>query len=124
VHFHAAVAQDKLLQYTQSADAGIIPYQATCMNNYYCTPNKLFEFIAAGIAILGNRLPEIHHIVTGNQLGLTGNMNNAGELAQLIDALFHNDEQLSTWKKNSFIAQQQFAWRHEEKKLLQIFKDL
>ena len=72
VYFHPAVAPDKLLDYTQSADAGIIPYQPTCLNNYYCTPNKLFEFIAAGIPILASDLPEIRNIVTRNSIGLTG----------------------------------------------------
>ncbi|MDQ2995142.1 MAG: glycosyltransferase, partial [Pseudomonadota bacterium] len=71
IYFHPAVPQLELLAYTQSADAGIIPYQAICLNNYYCTPNKLFEFIAAGLPILGSNLPEINNIVLKNQLGLT-----------------------------------------------------
>jgi glycosyltransferase involved in cell wall biosynthesis len=124
VHFHSAVPQEQLLEYTQSADAGVIPYQATCLNNYYCTPNKMFEFIAAGLPILGSDLPEINNIVLKHQLGLTGNMSCAKVLAQLIDEFFINEEQLEQWKKNILIAQQQFSWRHEEKKLVQIFEAL
>lgn len=124
VYFHSAVPQEQLLEYTQSADAGVIPYQATCLNNYYCTPNKMFEFIAAGIPILGSNLPEINRIVLRHQLGLTGGMDSANELAQWIDELFSSEEQLKTWSKNSITAQQQFSWRNEEKKLLHIFKDI
>ncbi len=123
VYFHPAVPQDQLLEYTQSADVGVIPYQAICLNNFYCTPNKLFEFIASGIPILGSNLPEINHIVLKNQLGLTGKMNSPDELACLIEEMFRSEEQLEVWKKNSLMAQQQFSWCHEEKKLLQIFKD-
>lgn len=124
VYFLPAVPQDQLLEYTQSADVGVIPYQATCLNNLYCTPNKLFEFIAAGIPIMGSSLPEINHIVLKHQLGLTGKMSSSDELAHLIDEVFRNEEQLEAWKKNSLMAQQQFSWRHEEQKLLQIFRNL
>lgn len=124
VYFHPAVPQHQLLEYTQSADVGVIPYQATCLNNLYCTPNKLFEFIAAGIPILGSNLPEIDHIVLKYQLGLTGKMSGPNEFAHLIDKVFRNEEQLEVWRENSLIAQQAFSWRHEEQKLLQIFRNL
>lgn len=124
VYFHPAVPQHQLLEYTQSADAGVIPYQATCLNNLYCTPNKLFEFIAAGIPILGSDLPEINHIVLTHQLGLTGKMRDPNEFAHLIDKMFRNEEQLDAWRKNSLIAQQEFSWLNEEQKLLQILRNL
>jgi glycosyltransferase involved in cell wall biosynthesis len=122
VYFHPVVPQHQLLEYTQSADVGVIPYQATCLNNLYCTPNKLFEFIAAGIPILGSNLPEINHIVLKHPIGLTGNMNSPDEFAHLIERVFSNDEQLETWKKNTLMAQQQFSWKNEEQKLLHIFR--
>ena len=124
VYFHPAVPQHQLLEYTQSADAGIIPYQATCLNNLYCTPNKLFEFIAAGIPILGSDLPEINHIVLKHQLGLTGKMSGPNEFAHLIDEVFCNEEQLEAWRKNSLMAQKKFSWHNEEQKLLHIFRNL
>lgn len=124
IYFHPAVPQQELLAYTQSADAGIIPYQAICLNNYYCTPNKLFEFIAAGIPILGSNLPELNDIVLNNQLGLTGDMSNVNLLAQLIDEFFSNQERLKLWKKNTLKAQSLFSWDNDERKLLQIFWDI
>jgi glycosyltransferase involved in cell wall biosynthesis len=124
VYFHSAVPQKDLLAYSRTADAGIIPYQAICLNNYYCTPNKLFEFIAAGIPILGSNLPEINRIVLNNQLGLTGDISTTHQLAQLIDDFFSNPERLEIWKKNTLRTQSLFSWSNEEKKLLQIFRDI
>lgn len=124
VYFHSAVPQNELLAYTQAADLGIIPYQAICLNNYYCTPNKLFEFIAAGIPILGNNLPEINDIVVNNLIGLTGDMSSAKQLARLIDDCFSNQERLDTWKKNILKVQTIFSWHNEEQKLLELFEDL
>ena len=122
VYFHPAVAQGQLLEYTQAADAGLISYQATCLNNLYCTPNKLFEYIAAGIPILGSNLPEINRIVLTLQLGLTGKMRTPFEFAALIDEMFASEKQLEVWKKNAVLAQQNYSWRNEELKLLQILR--
>lgn len=121
IYFHPAVPQEQLLDYTQSADAGIIPYQANCLNNYYCTPNKLFEFMSAGIPILASDLPEICNIVNNHDIGLTGKMSTPKEMAMLIDKFFSSEEQLYHWKQNVLIARQQFCWTHEAKKLIQIF---
>ena len=42
-----AVDQRQLLEFTASADIGIIPYPPIDLNSRLCTPNKLFEFIVA-----------------------------------------------------------------------------
>ena len=44
-----AVPQAELLEWTAAADIGIIPYQPVDLNTRFCSPNKLFEYIAAGI---------------------------------------------------------------------------
>lgn len=124
IYFHPAVPQEELLNYTQSVDAGIIPYQAICLNNYYCTPNKLFEFIAAGIPILGSNLPEIESIIHKYHIGLTGDMSHPKKLARLIDQFFQDENDLKQWKNNSLIAQKNISWRNEEKKLLEIFEGI
>ena len=62
VHVLAAVPQERLAEYTASADIGIVPYRANCLNNELCTPNKLFEYVAAGIPVLASDLPEIRRI--------------------------------------------------------------
>lgn len=124
VYFKPAVPQAVLLDYTQAADAGLIPYQATCLNNYYCTPNKLFEFISAGIPILANALPEIKRIVDENQIGLTGTMSTPREVGALIDDFFSSPSRLETWRHHVSLAQERIGWHQEEKKLLAIFESL
>lgn len=121
VYFHPEVPQKLLLKYTQSADAGLIPYQATCLNNYYCTPNKLFEFIAAGLPILASDLPEISNIINTHKIGLTGRLSTPKEIARMIDVFFQ-DEKLYQCKQNVLMARKTFCWRHEEKKLIKIFE--
>lgn len=124
VYFHAAVPQNELLALTAAADAGVIPYQATCLNNRYCTPNKLFEFIAVGLPVLATDLPEIRRFVEGQQIGLVGDTGSPRKLAALIDGFFSDDHRFATWKANVAVARQRICWELEEKKLVQIYEAL
>lgn len=124
VHLHPAVSQQELISYTASADAGIIPYQATCLNNYYCTPNKLFEFIAAGIPMLVSDLPEIRRIVSLYKVGLIRNLSSIEQLAMSVDEFFSDDARLQTWKGNVVSARKQVCWECESEKVVSIFEAL
>ena len=121
VFFHPAVPQHELLRHTAAADAGVIPYQATCLNNYFCTPNKLFEFIAAGVPILGSDLPEISKMVAGRGIGLVGEMSSARAVAGLIDQLFADEARFAVWRKNLQETRKAVCWEAEEGKLLAIY---
>lgn len=124
VRFHPAVAQHELLALTAAADAGVIPYQATCLNNYFCTPNKLFEFIAAGTPVLSSDLPEITRIVRGNDIGLVGDMDSPAHIAALIDEFFGPTGRQTEWKENVASARTRICWEEEEKKLVSLYEAL
>jgi len=121
VYFHPAAPQKDLLSLTVAADAGVIPYQATCLNNYFCTPNKLFEFIAAGIPILASDLPEIRNMVQGRNIGLVGDMSTPENFARLIDNFFGDGQRLASWRSNVSAAREHVCWQEEEKKLIEIY---
>lgn len=124
VYFHPAVPQNELLEFTAAADAGIIPYQATCLNNYYCTPNKLFEFIAAGLPILATDLPEIRKLVYDRTIGLVGDTSTPQKLAGLLDDFFSDEKRFAGWKNSVLKMREYICWEKEEKKLVDIYEDM
>ena len=124
VFFHPAVSQAALARFTAAADAGVIPYQANCLNNYYCTPNKLFEFIAAGLPILANALPEIRKMLEERGLGLVGDMVTPRHIAALIDDFFCDEMRFSGWSRNVYRAREEICWEKEGEKLVKVFQAL
>lgn len=120
VHFHDAVSQENLLQYTASADIGIIPYQAICLNNYYCTPNKLFEFISVGIPVLSSDLPAIKHIINTHKIGNVGDMSSVNSLANTINDFFSDENIMRQYKENSLKAQKVLKWEND--KIINLFE--
>ncbi|MFJ4443739.1 glycosyltransferase family 4 protein [Pseudomonas sp. NPDC089422] len=124
VHFHPAVPQAQLLEVTTAADAGVIPYQAICLNNYYCTPNKLFEFISAGLPILASDLPELRRLVAGNAIGRVESLDTPEKMASAITAMFQNADQLQAWRDNLLTVRETLSWQREGERLKQIYEEL
>ena len=124
VHFHPAVSQHDLLDFTASADAGVIPYQATCLNNRYCTPNKLFEFIAAGVPILASNLPEIERIVSTYSIGMVGDLSTSRSIASIVDEFFCDGARMQKWRTNAEEARSAICWEREGSKIVEIFEAL
>lgn len=122
VHLHPAVAQTQLLEVTAAADAGVIPYQAICLNNYYCTPNKLFEFIAAGLPILASDLPELRRLVEGNQIGCVGDLATPPAIAKMIEQFFADELRLQFWRERLAVVRQEISWQREGESLKQLYR--
>lgn len=116
VFFHSAVSQDSLLQYTASADVGIIPYPHCDLNTYYCTPNKLFEFTVAGLPILANDSPELNSFVSQQRIGMNLPMNSAGAIAHAIDAFFSCN--IDAFRSRVAHIAKRYTWEEEGKKII------
>ncbi|MBS3186400.1 glycosyltransferase [Pseudomonas sp. PCH44] len=110
IHFLPAVPQSELLQHSASADIGIIPYPHVDLNSYFCTPNKLFEFIQAGLPILANDSPELNRFVKLNGFGYSSRMKNSREIARSIDAAFAQDA-LTQWRSAIRVRRSELAWQ-------------
>ena len=118
VYFHEAVPQANLIYYTASADMGIIPYPHIDLNSYYCTPNKLFEFIQAQLPIIGNDSPELRRFIEKPGFGMVYLMDSALSIASSIDSAFASLDTAS-WKSNLKEKSPLFSW-HE---ISQIYLD-
>jgi glycosyltransferase involved in cell wall biosynthesis len=119
VFFFPAVDQSVLLEYSASADVGIIPYPHIDLNSYYCTPNKLFEFIQAGLPIIANDSPELNRFIKGNNIGFTKKIDNEKDIADMIDTYF---KQSSDYKKNILKVRSKISWSVEENAFIEMMK--
>lgn len=124
VHLHPAVAQAELLAVTAAADAGVIPYQGICLNNYYCTPNKLFEFVAAGLPILASDLPELRRLVEDQQIGRVADLSTPAAIATAIADFFADEQRLLRWRDNLLEVRRELSWESEGERLKRIYGTL
>lgn len=70
IHFHPAVAHEEVVSLVESADVGLCFIENVSLSDYYCLPNKLFEYSFAGLPVLASDFPEIRKIVQKYSLGV------------------------------------------------------
>ncbi len=69
IHVHPAVSYAEVLAHTRSADVGLVSVRPTCLSYLYCLPNKLFEYLLAGVPVLSNDLPDCREVIESYQVG-------------------------------------------------------
>lgn len=65
-----AVPPEEVLSYTADADFGLCVLPDDCLNHKYCLPNKLFEYLMAGVPVLANDLIEVRRVVEEGKAGV------------------------------------------------------
>ncbi len=93
------VPASELLSWTKGADAGIIPYPHVDLNTLMCTPNKLFEFLVAGLPVLATHGTELRRLVGDQGVGMNADMRTPHDFARAIDAFFRGP--LDEWRHNA-----------------------
>jgi glycosyltransferase involved in cell wall biosynthesis len=113
-----------LRKYTSASNLGITLDKANNINYKLSLPNKLFDYIHAGIPILSSDLPELKNIVDGYNIGKICPDHHPKNISKLIEEMLSSDEQIKTWEDNTAIAARELNWDKEKERLLSIFKQI
>lgn len=112
------VPYEKLAQYTRNADLGLSLDKDTNLNYRFSLPNKLFDYIHAGVPVLVSDLVEIARIVKEYQIGGVIKNHEPQYIAQQINLALSNQKKHDTWKRNLLKAKEELTWEAEEATLL------
>lgn len=119
------VPYPQLVAYTSSADVGMLFYRNTCRNNYFCAPNKLFEYMMMGLPVITNDYPGIKKFVEGENVGLCANPENPFEVARAVDKIASDPELYQEMKRNCLrLSKDVYNWEMEFKKLQEAYNML
>lgn len=119
--FTGSVSHRRLLAYTKKAKVGISLEQNIGLNYYFALPNKLFDYIHAGIPVLASDLPEIRNIVEHYKIGLITDNFSPSNIAMLLTNMLTNSRLRKQWTQNLQFAKEKLSWQNEEKKLHKVF---
>jgi glycosyltransferase involved in cell wall biosynthesis len=111
-----------LQEVTHRADLGISLEEDLGLNYRFALPNKLFDYIQAGVPVLVSNLPEMRKIVEHYQIGVIAESHQRKELAELIKIALFDQEKRLAWKQNLQIAAKELCWENEEEILQEIYK--
>ena len=124
IYFAGRVPFENLSWYTRQATLGISLEQDMGLNYHYALPNKLFDYLHAGLPVIASDLPEIRQIVENVKFGMIVDRLDPDSLSQAIRSILNNPELLERWRKNALESAPLYTWENEEKALQSFFPPL
>lgn len=122
VKFLGRLPIHQLNEITKQADLGISLEEDLGLNYRFALPNKLFDYIQAGVPVLVSNLPEMRHIVKYYQIGAIAETHQRKELAELLRNALFDQEKRQVWKQNLPMAAKELCWENEEKVLRSVYE--
>jgi glycosyltransferase involved in cell wall biosynthesis len=117
----APVRPEEVIAHAARATVGVIPYEPIGLNNTYTTPNKLFDYMAAGLPIAASRLPELYRFVEQDEIGLTFTPGDPAALAAVLNEILADPTRYSRMSERAREAARRYTWEQESLKLLALY---
>ena len=124
VKFIPQVPWEILMRYTKSADIGMCIEKDTNLNYRFSLPNKLFDYISAGIPVIASNLPETGKIIEENKCGRIINQVTPEDISSAISELRNNPVLLSELKRNAVSASEKLNWETESEKIKEFYNKI
>ena len=124
VTFLPPVAHDEVVPLVAGADIGMAPYLPVGLNNVLAAPNKLFEYLHAGIAVAGSDLPDIRRVVTEHRVGALFDAADERSIAEAVRSLVKDPGELEAMKRRAREASALYNWEAQETVLLGVYSRL
>jgi glycosyltransferase involved in cell wall biosynthesis len=119
IHFLGEIPNHELLEYTLDADLGTCLIENVCLSYYYALPNKLFEYLMAGVPVLASDFPDLRQVIQEAGAGRVIDPNDPKQIAAAIKDLLSGRVGLNRMRKNARrIAESKYNWQVEEQTLL------
>lgn len=120
------VPYTELLDWTASADSGLIVYSTDySLNIRMCLPNKLFEYLMAGLPILASRLEAVSEVIRTYNVGQMVSSLTPEDIGAAINAMFADPDALDRMRRNALeVTRHELCWEKEKSHLIHLYQDI
>jgi glycosyltransferase involved in cell wall biosynthesis len=121
-----AVPYEELLEWTASSDMGLIVYPPDYSQNVQMMlPNKLFEFLMAGVPVLASPLEAVAEVIRAYGVGQVVSSLAPPDIGAAINAMLADQHALDRMRCNALrAAQEDLNWEKEQQKLVRLYHEI
>lgn len=121
IRFEPAVAPQEVVSRASEADLGLCILPDSSRHNRFALPNKLFEYLAAGLAVVTSPLPDMAEILTRFKCGVLAT-DDAAAVTKTINGL--DRPALDRMKRQALVAASELSWARERETLIGLYDQL
>jgi len=122
INYLGFLGREEMFDIIRKSTAGLVVFHPL-PNHIDAQPNKLFEYMSAGIPVIASDFPLWREIVGKNNCGILVNPRCPAEIAKAIDTLITDKNKSYYYGKNGLKAvKEKYNWIIEEKKLIHFYK--
>jgi glycosyltransferase involved in cell wall biosynthesis len=122
VSFIPYVPPEEMMGYVVGADVGVAIYRNVNLNNYFCAPTKLYEYLMAGVPVVTSAFPELVDFLTEHRVGCTFDPDCPESIAAAVNDVCNTPPPLAEVRARAIeLVRHEFNWERESQKLLGIF---
>jgi glycosyltransferase involved in cell wall biosynthesis len=123
VHLVEPVAPEAIAEYLSTADVGIDPMDTHFGQHAYALPNKLFDYLHAGLPVAVSTNEYERQFVETNQLGTVFDPDSPDQMAQaVLDAIAGADRFCQNAKASGVLAE--YSWAGQVERLVTLYQEL
>jgi glycosyltransferase involved in cell wall biosynthesis len=118
------VGREEVRSVMQSAYAGVVTF-LSAPNHVDSQPNKMFEYMSAGIPVIASNFPLWRELIENGQCGICVDPSQPEEIAAAINYLHANqDEAQRMGHRGRKAVLERYNWSVEQPKLFSLYRDL
>jgi glycosyltransferase involved in cell wall biosynthesis len=99
---------------------GIALYQNTNVNNYYCAPNKVYDYLMNGLCVVANNYPGLVNVLEGNCVGACVEKIDTECMTKALDAIVEKN----LWKNIQNDLRYTYSWDKQKDSFLDWVENL
>ena len=120
VEFMGRLVPEELTRLTLTADVGLVMLEDMGLSYHYALPNRIGDFVAAGVPMVVSDLPEMASVVRRFGVGTVMEGTGGRALAEAVKRVLSRD-----WREEDFAeARKDMDWEREKRKMTECVNSL
>ena len=116
IEFTGRLTPEELVPLTRQASVGLVMLEDMGLSYHFALPNRVGDFVAAGVPMVVSDLPEMASVVRRFNIGAVIDGSGAQSLAEAVKRVLARE-----WSEADFAeARKDMDWNKEKQKLLEI----
>lgn len=121
---HGFVSRDEARKIMDNSIAGLVVFHPE-PNHINAQPNKIFEYMSAGLPVIGSAFPLWREIIVDHECGICVDPLIPSEIADAIKWIANQpDRAMQMGLNGTKLVKEKYNWKIEEQKLIQVYNSL